>query len=362
MRIGSRIGIAVAPVAIGLLTLSSAVRAAPAAPAARPAQATPAAPAAPPAPAGAAVDTGSAPSMDQLIDLLNQQKYQDLLKGVTKALALRGAASQPYNRADLLMLRGEAYLHLKQNSQAADSFAQAAKAASDDPDKSAIAQATDLLIKRSKPTGYLPRTASTQPAVKQGTPLPIIDKEERKIAFAALLDDELTAAAPKVKAATNGNSLMPVIEAARVMIDLRSIEIAAGEGDAKTKSIAERLGQRAHTLIDGALKSMNTRVEQVWSSASTSYSTQSQTTLRTRVYGMKGMTSVESGDLKNVIATCEKIVPVANDLSTVTGGTELSGDATEAQRLLKRAHEVLEYDYNNEGRDPRKSQEPRKSS
>jgi hypothetical protein len=299
--------------------------------------------------------------MDQLIDLLTQQKYQDLLKGVTKALALRGAASQPYNRADLLMLRGEAYLHLKQNAQAAESFAQAAKVA-DDPEKKSIAQATEVLIKRSKPTGYLPRTASTQPAVKQGTPLPIMDKEQRRIAFSALLDDELTTASPKVKAAANGNSLLPVIEACRSMIDLRAIEIAAGAGDAKTKSISERLGQRAHTLIDGALKSMNTRVEQVWGSASTTYYTEGQKTLRTHVYGMKGMTSVESGDVKNVIATCEKIIPVANDLSTVTGGTELSADATEAQRLLKRAHEVLEYDYNNEGRDPRKSQEPRKSS
>ena len=44
------------------------------------------------------------------------------------------------------------------------------------------------------------------------------------------------------------------------------------------------------------------------------------------------------------------------------GTTELTQDAGESQRLLKRAHEVLEYDYNNEGRDPRKSQEPRKSS
>jgi hypothetical protein len=77
---------------------------------------------------------------------------------------------------------------------------------------------------------------------------------------------------------------------------------------------------------------------------------------------MKGMTSVESTDLKNIIATCEKIVPTANDLATVVGGSELSADATEAKRLLDRANEVLHYDYNNEGRDPRKSQEPRKSS
>jgi hypothetical protein len=41
---------------------------------------------------------------------------------------------------------------------------------------------------------------------------------------------------------------------------------------------------------------------------------------------------------------------VASDLATVTGGTELQADAKEAQRVLDRAKEVLNYDYANEGR------------
>jgi hypothetical protein len=311
--------------------------------------------------AAPAADPNAAPSMDQLIDMASQQKWQDVLKGVNKCLALRGPASQPYNRYELLSLRGEAFLHTKSNAQAADSFAQAAKA-TDDKNQKAIAQATELLIKRSKPTGYVPRTASTQPAIKQGTGIPIVEKESRKTAFQALLDDELAATAPKIKAASAGNSLQPVIEGARALIDVRAIEIAADVGDKQTKQMGDRLGKRAHTLIDGALKSMNSRVEQVWNSASTTYHTEGDKTLRTHVYGMKGMTSVESNDVKNVIATCEKIVPVANGLAEVVGTTELNQDASESQRLLKRAHEVLEYDYNNEGRDPRKSQEPRKSS
>jgi hypothetical protein len=342
-----------------------------AAPAARPAPATPAAPApaptptptpAPaPAPSGAAVDTGGAPSMDQLIDLLTQQKYQDLLKGVTKALALRGAASQPYNRADLLMLRGEAYLHLKQNAQAAESFAQAAKVA-DDADKRAIAQATELLIKRSKPTGYLPRTASTQPAIKQGTPLPIMDKEERKIAFSALLEDELAVAAPRIKAATASNSLLPVIETGRSLSDIRAIELASGEGDKLTKQVSERLGQHAHTLLKDALKSMETHIEDIWNAASRMQShgvVDAQTGVRQERYrAMMGLTSTQSNDLKGTIGTLEKIVPVANDLAALTGENELSADASDADRLLKRAHEVLEYNYSESSGGTSSSQTP----
>src|SRR5262249_37988806 len=64
---------------------------------------------------------------------------------------------------------------------------------------------------------------------------------------------------------------------------------------------------------------------------------------------MMGLTSVESGDLKNTIATCEKVVSVATDLATVTGGADLTADAKEGQRVHDRAKEGLEYDYSGGG-------------
>ena len=65
---------------------------------------------------------------------------------------------------------------------------------------------------------------------------------------------------------------------------------------------------------------------------------------------MWGLTSAEQNDLKNVIATCEKVQPVANELATVTERAELIADAQMAQKLHARATEVLKFDYPNSGR------------
>jgi hypothetical protein len=63
-----------------------------------------------------------------------------------------------------------------------------------------------------------------------------------------------------------------------------------------------------------------------------------------------GLTSIEQNDLKSIIATCEKIQPVASELATVTERPELTADAQAAEKLHARATEVLTYDYPNAGR------------
>jgi hypothetical protein len=65
---------------------------------------------------------------------------------------------------------------------------------------------------------------------------------------------------------------------------------------------------------------------------------------------MLGLTSPEQNMLKDVIATCEKIVPVATELARVTERGELDADAAEAKEIHARATEVLTFDYPNEGR------------
>ena len=65
---------------------------------------------------------------------------------------------------------------------------------------------------------------------------------------------------------------------------------------------------------------------------------------------MHGMSSTESGDLKGVMATCEKIAPTAQDFAAATANTGLQADADQAQKLYARAKEVLEYNYPNSGR------------
>ena len=299
------------------------------------------------APALAQTAVEPPPTVDQLKELLQQQKYQDVIRGVQKCLALRGNAAQNYDRYDLFMLRGEAQLQTKAMPAAAESFVSAQKEATD-PARKDAARALELLVRRSKATGYLQKTSTTKPAPV----FPILTETDRPAAFAALYADELAVAQPKVKAASNATALPPVIEAARSLGDLHAIDVAANGSDAQSKEIGKSLGGQAHKMIADALDKMGKRVEDIWANASRPSNQLNRYGANQASYntGLMGMTSVESGELKNTIATCEKVVPVANDLASVTGGGELQADAKEAQRVLDRAKEVLNYDYANNGR------------
>jgi hypothetical protein len=294
--------------------------------------------------------------------MLSEGKHADVLKHVAKLIQLRGDAAKSYDRYELLCLRGEAALRGKANTMAMDAFSQASRA-TDDPQKQAVARATEILIRRSKPLGYVPRTAApaggeprvakapaaAAPKAQASQPIPIMEAADRKQAFAALFADEFAVVDPKVKAATKSNALPPVIDAIKSVGDLRAVEIAANGSATQTKGITADMGAHAHMLIAGTLQPMEQRVEQCWESAS-------RPTLTERggntysLPGMWGLNSAEQNELKNVVATCEKVQPIATELASVTDAAELIADAQMAQKLQARATEVLTYDYPNNGK------------
>jgi hypothetical protein len=365
-------------VAVVIVTLLSVVSRAAPAPGATPATAPPQrpAPAAPLAPA--TPSAGDAlPTIEQLNAQLAEGKHQDVLKQVAKLLQLKGDAAKSYDRYDLLCLRGEAALRGKANSMAMEAFAQAARA-TEDKDKQGVAKATELLIRRSKPLGYVPRAAAAAAPTSRGVapknagaepvavakstgggnqPIPIIESADRKRAFAAMLADEMAVVNPKVQAATKSESLPPVIEAVKSLGDLRGIEVAATGGSEQSKGISADLGTHAHRMISRTLDTMSKRVEECFASGKRVMVTEYTDGSRYRQPGMVGLTSAEQNDLKGILNTAEKIQPVAAELANVTEAKELIADAQDAQRLRDRTAEVLTFDYPNSGRynkDPKK--------
>src|SRR6185436_14023899 len=145
-----------------------------------------------------------------------------------------------------------------------------------------------------------------------------------------------------IKAAKAAASLQPIIEAVKSLNDVRSIELAADGNDDQVKQLSADLGAHSHELIKDALGKMSQRTEECWTSASRQkvYQDAYGNTLG-QAYGMWGLNSTEANALKEVMATAEKIEPVATELGKVTGGADLSGDATEAKKLRDRAREVL---------------------
>src|SRR5262245_59529835 len=62
------------------------------------------------------------PTMQEIQQDFDAQKYQDVLKKVSQALQIKGNAGQAYDRAALFKLKGEAHLRMKQTAPAADAF------------------------------------------------------------------------------------------------------------------------------------------------------------------------------------------------------------------------------------------------
>ena len=132
------------------------------------------------------------PTIEQLKQSLQANKPQEVLSGVAKILAIRGEAAKAYDRYELFSLRGEAYLRNKAMPPAAEAFVNAAKETTD-PQKQASARANEILIRKSKATGYLPKPAPRTPgaaATKPSGPMPIVEPADRKEAMVALFTDE----------------------------------------------------------------------------------------------------------------------------------------------------------------------------
>jgi hypothetical protein len=296
------------------------------------------------APATPAASAATSPMIAQLQEQLNAGQAQEVSRQVARLLAMKGDAAQQYDRYDLLMLRGEAALRMKQNSVAMQSFAEAQKETTDDQ-KKAIARGTEILVRKSKQTGYTPRVGvRPAPGEKPAGPMPIIEEADRKAALEALLADEMTAVQPKLNAAKNATALPPLADAAKLLGDVRAIEIAGTGASEKAQSLGADIGGKAHGMINDALRNMEDRVEEIWTSASKQSNAYGQLVAS---QGMMGMTSIEANDLKGIMQTCEKLMPTAADFAAATGSAELKSDSTRAQELHARAKEVAEYDYAN---------------
>src|SRR5688572_22292419 len=153
------------------------------------------------------------PTGEEIHELFDDGKYPEVLKKLSRVLALKGNAAKAYDRYDLLMLKGEAHLQTRAGSAAMAAFKQAAEEAPD-PQAASVARATERLVRRSKNLAYEPAVRDPDnPSRGAGEPIDIRDARRRRDALAALFADEMAAAAPRFKAARSSRTLPPIAEA-----------------------------------------------------------------------------------------------------------------------------------------------------
>ena len=195
------------------------------------------------------------PSADDLHKLYDAKEYQPLVQKLTRVLQLKGNAAQAYDRVDMLMLRGEALMQLKQQAPAVEAFDAAAKEATNPqqkgttykPDEIAKARATALLVHQARLFSYTPRHVE---AGQKPEPIPLSDPARRPDAFKALLADQQADLTPKAKAAAHATSLGPIIQLIRGLGDLRAVEQMATSATKQSDALLVDLAEQAHKLMD----------------------------------------------------------------------------------------------------------------
>src|SRR4051812_45077353 len=170
------------------------------------------APAPPPAP-------DSSPTADSIRTLVEQGQYPQALAQANRALAVKGAAARGYNRYDVLVLKGEALLRMKNQAAAASAFDDAAGFAAEEK-AWALARSMAELVRRSKNLTYTPALApAPAPAPAPGAaapkPFDVTDKSQRTPAFAAMFEESRPKVAAAVKAVATSSSLPDVLEVMR---------------------------------------------------------------------------------------------------------------------------------------------------
>ena len=133
------------------------------------------------------------------------------------------------------MIRGEAYLQLKQQSSAIQAYTQAGKETTD-PTKAGVAKAMVTLLQKSHAFSYTPKPSNDP--TKPSAPLNLLDPNDRKMALAALFDDEWKPTQAKIDAykKQGTTSLVPILQAASLAGEMRGLELAATGDDKQTST------------------------------------------------------------------------------------------------------------------------------
>lgn len=278
------------------------------------------------------------PSQQTIQKTFDEGDYGETIQLASRALALKGDATATYDRYEVLMLKGEAHLRLRQLRFAGDAFA-AAASETDDEVKAARARATRRLIRESKGLKvqrHFPKKDGPQSA-------DLLDPGARDDALAIAYDDLRTAAAPKIKAALRARTLPPISEALERLGELHDIELASTGGDAGLLATRHDLGERAQELIGKELDRLEKSVLDIRESANTVVEEKlyETTSLRTGQGSgsirstYRGLSERDRGELKSIIKTCLRIIPTADALARAT-----TGDPKDVEDLVERSKEV----------------------
>jgi hypothetical protein len=289
-------------------------------------------------------------TQQEVRDLYAAGEYQKVLQKLSRLLALKGRAAEPYDQHELWRIKGETHLRQKgAGTSAAQAFGEAAKIAPDGL-AAAVNIATELLIKRS--TGalnYTPKQKDPKDKTRSLPPINILDPEGRKQGIAALYADELAILEPRVKAAIGARTLSPMIDLLPSVRTVRWLEMASTGVDTNTQQLVAGLGDQARRMMETSIKEMtedllpiDRQINEPW---------QARVPMNDKVTGKvmgfqlkwkrKGPTPQQFTQMQTMFATCGKMYGICDEMGGSYGKTgrefdDIKGKAEQLGARLKR--------------------------
>lgn len=215
--------------------------------------------------------------------------YAACLRKSATLISSNAVKSDPAQRYDLLLLRGECLLRIKQRPAAIEAFNAAAAVMKNkrDLDKAASATSLAVLVKASPDLTYKSKQHSDRPGIN------VVEPSTRPDAMKALFDDLDAAVEPRIGKAMQEKSLVPIQSILQDVWELYAVEFAA-KGDAtSTATKLEGLGGHARSLIGEELEKIISRLDQLKDLASSP-------TWVTQVMSYRGLTTPERNELQKV--------------------------------------------------------------
>jgi hypothetical protein len=270
------------------------------------------------------LSVGSAPSFAQqpTLDEINVDygngDYRNASRKIDKLLFPSTQDKVSPQRYELLMLKGECALQLKDRIGAGSAFKSAAKAAGD-VSQLAAARANELIVDKSSSGRYMPRIGSGL------EPIDILPLESRKQAMLELKAELWSQNKSRIDAALRGDKLPPIEEVFTRVADMFALESFATGQPTETEKMMRELGGHAFRLMQAEVSRSSRRVDQLNQIANSS----SDTALGWNS-GRLGLTSQQRDELKAMLPYLGKIRDRATEYRRIAaklGGDEQKWDA-----------------------------------
>jgi hypothetical protein len=200
------------------------------------------------APCLASAQTPTIPTAEQLRMLYGDGRYHACLQEISRLLFLKGAAAANVNRPELLLLRGDCLVKLKDSRTALKAYQEAEKAATHDPETALWARAGVLILKNCRGLSYMP------PGVQ---PIDVTTDDGWKQAAGAIYDNIWRNSQSDFRAAQSASDISPIIRVVPTITDLVALIRVSGADSSQLKPMAANIGQRARDIIGRLLNQLD---------------------------------------------------------------------------------------------------------